>query len=236
MSEARSQTRPHRAARPRHGRRAPSPSCSPSGPTRSRRRPAAGPRSPASSPAAEGDFGEILERSDLIVELIGGTDPARELRARRAAGRAPGRHRQQAAARPARRRALRRRPRGRRAAALRGRGRRRDPDRPHDPGELRRHRDRQGLRDRQRHDQLHPQRDGGERRRLRATCWPGRRSSATPRPTRPTTSAAPTPRRRWRSSPGSPSTRRSRSTRSPTRGSRRSSPTTSPTPRSSASR
>jgi len=26
-----------------------------------------------------GDFGEILERSDLIVELIGGTDPAREL-------------------------------------------------------------------------------------------------------------------------------------------------------------
>jgi homoserine dehydrogenase len=26
---------------------------------------------------AEGDFGEILERSDLIVELIGGTDPAR---------------------------------------------------------------------------------------------------------------------------------------------------------------
>jgi homoserine dehydrogenase len=27
---------------------------------------------------AEGDFAEILERSDLIVELIGGTDPARE--------------------------------------------------------------------------------------------------------------------------------------------------------------
>jgi homoserine dehydrogenase len=26
----------------------------------------------------DGDFGEILERSDLIVELIGGTDPARE--------------------------------------------------------------------------------------------------------------------------------------------------------------
>jgi homoserine dehydrogenase len=26
---------------------------------------------------AEGDFGEILERSDLVVELIGGTDPAR---------------------------------------------------------------------------------------------------------------------------------------------------------------
>jgi homoserine dehydrogenase len=27
---------------------------------------------------AEGDFGEILERSDIIVELIGGTEPARE--------------------------------------------------------------------------------------------------------------------------------------------------------------
>lgn len=27
---------------------------------------------------SEGDFGEILERADLIVELIGGTDPARE--------------------------------------------------------------------------------------------------------------------------------------------------------------
>ena len=27
---------------------------------------------------SEGDFGEILERSDLVVELIGGTDPARD--------------------------------------------------------------------------------------------------------------------------------------------------------------
>src|ERR1044072_920643 len=27
---------------------------------------------------SEGDFGEILARSDLIVELIGGTDPARD--------------------------------------------------------------------------------------------------------------------------------------------------------------
>jgi homoserine dehydrogenase len=27
---------------------------------------------------SEGDFGEILERSDLVVELIGGTDPARQ--------------------------------------------------------------------------------------------------------------------------------------------------------------
>ena len=97
-------------------------------------------------------------------------------------------------------------------------------------------RDLEGLRHRQRHDQLHPQRDGRDRRRLRRRRSPAPRSSATPRPTRPTTSTAPTPRRRWRSSPASPSTRRSPSTRSPTKGSRRSSPTTSPTPRSSASR
>ena len=31
----------------------------------------------------------------------------------------------------------------------------------------------QGLRDRQRHDQLHPQRDGGDRRRLRGRAGPG---------------------------------------------------------------
>ena len=28
---------------------------------------------------SEGDFGEILERSDLVVELMGGTDPTRQL-------------------------------------------------------------------------------------------------------------------------------------------------------------
>ena len=27
---------------------------------------------------SEGDFGAILERSDLVVELMGGTDPARD--------------------------------------------------------------------------------------------------------------------------------------------------------------
>ena len=152
---------------------------------------------------------------------------------------APGKprgHRQQAAARPARRRALRRRPRGRRPAALRGRGRRRDPDHPGDPGEPRRDRDRA----RSSGSSTGRPTSSSPRWRRPApptrTCWPARRSSATPRPTRPRTSTAPTPRRRWRSSPGSPSTRRSASTTSPSRGSRRSSPTTSPTPRSSGSR
>ena len=56
------------------------------------------------------------------------------------------------------------------------------------------------------------------RRRLRARCWRGRRSWATPRPTPATTSTAPTRRRRWRSSPASPSTRRSPSTEVPYEG------------------
>ena len=46
-------------------------------------------------------------------------------------------------------------------------------------------------------------------RELRRARSPGRRSSATRRPTRPRTSAAPTRRRRWRSSPGWRSTPRS---------------------------
>ena len=50
----------------------------------------------------EGDFSELLERSDLIVELIGGTEPAREYVLAALACRAAGGHRQQAAARPAR--------------------------------------------------------------------------------------------------------------------------------------
>ncbi len=49
---------------------------------------------------------------------------------------------------------------------------------------------------------------------------------------RPRTSTAPTPRRRWRSSPGWRSARRCTSTRCPTRGSSRSPPTTWSTPAS----
>ena len=68
-----------------------------------------------------------------------------------------------------------------------------------------------------------------------ARAGAARRSSATPRPTRPTTSPAATPRRRWRSSPGSRSPRRSTSTRSSTRASSRSRPRTSPTRATSGS-
>ena len=83
------------------------------------------------------------------------------------------------------------------------------PGDPRDPGEPRGDRDHEGVRDRQRDDELHPLRDGQHRRDLCGRPGAARRSSATPRPTRATTSAAQTPRRRWRSSRGSPSARRS---------------------------
>ena len=65
---------------------APSSVCWPSARTRSSPWPARGRRSSASSRARQGDFADILERSDLIVELMGGLEPAREyvLRAMRA--------------------------------------------------------------------------------------------------------------------------------------------------------
>ncbi len=78
MSDERLETRAHRAARSRARSVPPSRRSSPSVPTPSRPPAAAVPRSPASSPAARGTSTEILADSDLIVELIGGTEPARE--------------------------------------------------------------------------------------------------------------------------------------------------------------
>ena len=74
------------------------------------------------------------------------------------------------------------------------------------------------ARDRQRHHQLHPHADGGAAPTTRRRS-PRPSGSATPRPTPPTTSAAPTRPRRWRSSPPSPSARACRSTTSRTPGS-----------------
>ncbi len=115
------------------------------------------------------------------------------------------------------------------AAALRGRRRRRRPGDPRALRVARRRARRPHPRDRQRHDELHPHRDGRARAPPTTTRSPRRRSSATPRPTRPRTSPARTPRRRWRSSRGWRSARRSTSTRSSTRGSSTSPPTTWPT-------
>ena len=150
----------HRPARAGAPSAAPSPTWSPSAPTRSRPPPGAGPRSPACCAAPRATSTRSSSAREIVVELIGGTDPARDYVLARAARGPPRRHRQQAAGRPARRRALRGRARGRRPAALRGGGRRGRPGDPGDPGEPRRDRDHQGLRDRQRDDQLHPHRDG----------------------------------------------------------------------------
>ncbi len=145
----------------------PSPSCSRSAPARSRPRCGRRPELAGVLTRGEGDFAEILERLRPDRRADRRHRAGARARPRGAAGRAARGHRQQAAPRPARGRALRARPRGRRPAPLRGGGRRGDPDHPGDPGELRRDRDLEGLRDRQRHHQLHPQRDGGDRRRLR---------------------------------------------------------------------
>ena len=130
--------------RPRAGApsAAPSPSCSPSAPTQVEAIAGRRPELAGVLRRSEGDFDEILADSDIVVELIGGTDPARDYVLRALAGRQARRHRQQAADRPARRRAVRGGARGRRPAALRGRGRRRRAGDPGDPGEPRRDRDR----------------------------------------------------------------------------------------------
>ena len=51
---------------------------------------------------SRGDFDDLLERSDLIVELMGGIEPARDVRAARPGGRPARGLGQQAAALPAR--------------------------------------------------------------------------------------------------------------------------------------
>ena len=184
---------------------------------------------------SRGDFDEILDGADLIVELIGGIEPARDYVLARDARRQARRHREQAAALPARRGAVGGRARARRAAALRGRRRRRRAGHPRAAGVARGRARRAHPRDRQRHDELHPHRDGAHRRDLRRRRSPRRSGSATPRPIRPTTSPAATPRRRWRSSRGWRSPRRCTSTRCATRASSTSPPTTSSTRASSAS-
>ena len=67
---------------------------------------------------------------DVVVEVIGGIEPARELILAALAARQAGRHRQQGAARQRRRRAVRRRRRGQPGPPVRGGRGRRHPDRP----------------------------------------------------------------------------------------------------------
>ena len=151
-----------------------------------------------------------------------GDGRARSRRAVRA--RAPrvgslGRDGEQAARRATGRRALRGCGDLGRPAPLRGLGVRGDPGDQGAARVARRHERPPRARDRQRHDELHPLRDG-RRPDVRARRSPRRSGSATRRPTRPTTWAGSTPRRRSRSSPPSRSARACRSTGSRSRASR----------------
>ena len=168
---------------------------------------------------SRGTFDEMLEGSDLIVELIGGIEPAREyvLRAMQAGKHVVSANKQLLSQHGeelwacARENGVQLRFEGAVAGVV--------PVIRVLQESLAAHPRGAHPRDRQRHDQLHPHRDGRARALLRARRWGRRRSSGTPRPTRPTTSPAATPRPRWRSSRGSRSRRPCTSTRWSTRGS-----------------
>ena len=162
--------------------------------------------------------GDPRRRPTLLVEVMGGIEPAREYLLRRDARRQGRRHRQQAAALPARRGAVRDRPRARRAAALRG-------------GRRRRRAGRAGARGVARRPRRSSASTGSSTARPTSSSprWrtaaptrrrsPRRSAGASPRPTRATTSAAATRPPRWRSSRGSRSARRCTSTTCSTRAS-----------------
>ena len=185
---------------------------------------------------SRGSFDEILERADAIVELIGGIEPAREYALRALAGRQAGRDRQQAAALSQHGDELFAAARaGRRAASLRGGGRGGRAGDPRDARVVRRRAHREGARDRERHDQLHPHRDGAHRRELRRRARA--RAGARLRGGRPDRGRD---RQGRGGEDGDPRAARvprrgDISTRCPTRASRRSPPTTSTTRRSSGS-
>ena len=121
---------------------------------------------------SRGSFDEILEGADAIVELIGGIEPAREYVLRALGERKP--------VVTANKQLLSRhgdelfsgRARGRRAASLRGGCRRSRAGDPRDAGVFRRRAHREGARDRERDDQLHPHRDGANGSRLRRRAHP----------------------------------------------------------------
>ena len=114
---------------------------------------------------------------DVVVEVIGGIEPARGLILDGPQGRQAGRHRQQGAARQRRRRAVRGGGRGRRRPALRGGGRRRHPADPAAAGVAGRRADPPGHGHRQRHDQLHPDPHDRGGRLATPTPWPRPRAS-----------------------------------------------------------
>ena len=116
---------------------------------------------------SRGDFEQILADSDLVVELIGGIEPARDyvLRAMQAGKHVVSANKLLLASYGEE--LWGDRARAQRPAALRGRGRRRRAGHPRAAGVARRRARRAHPRDRQRHDELHPHRDGARRDLLR---------------------------------------------------------------------
>ena len=187
-------------------------------------------------PLAAATFDDILERSDLIVELMGGLEPAREYVLRAMAAGQARRDRQQAAALPARRGAV---------GAARARTACSCASRRAVAGVVPVIRVLQETLAAAHVDRLHGivngttnfilTRDGARPAPRTTTRSPRPSGSATPRPTRPRTSTARTRRPRWRSSRGWRSTRPCTSTTSATRGSSTSRARTWSTPASSGS-
>ena len=103
---------PSRPARPRDGRVGASTRCSPSAPTRSPRRPGAGRSCAGVLTRSRGTFDEILASRRRDRRADRRHRAGARVRAARARGRQAGGDRQQAAAQPARRRAVRRGARG----------------------------------------------------------------------------------------------------------------------------
>ena len=157
---------------------------------------------------SEGDFDRILEDSEIVVELIGGTDPARDYVLRALRGGPPRGDREQAAHRAVRRRALRGGAR-RRASSCASRRR--------SPGWCPVIRVIQESLAATEITKVFGIVNGTTNFILSEMASTGApyADALAPRPgarlrgggSRPTTSAAPTPRRRWRSSRGWPSAR-----------------------------
>ena len=171
---------------------------------------------------------------DVVVEVIGGLEPARTLILDALKRRQAGRHRQQGAARQRRPGAVRRRRERRRRPAVRGvaspaASRCIRPLRESLAGDRIRRVDGH----RQRHDELHPHPHDRGRLVVRGRARRGADSSGTPSPIRPPMSRATTRRPRPRSSPRSRSARASSPTTCTARASPRSPPTTSSRPRRS---
>ena len=174
------------------------------------------------------DAEELVTRADVVVEVIGGIEPARSLILRameHGAGVVTANKALLAEDGPT---LLPGGRRPRRRPLLRGRRRRRHPAAAPAARVAGRRRRAPRARHRQRHHQLRAGQDGLHGRRVHRGASSRRRPWATPRPTRPPTSRASTPPRRPRSWPRWPSTPASAARTSTARASPRSPPPTSP--------